>query len=453
MKQTRQTARRLLALVLLAGVLLLPGCGAAQGSAQVLRTVTYPTQAAYPQEADYVAGDGTFDADGYDEAYTAWLADRPAALPQTQRETLDAFCTASIPTFLNTETENPVYAPLNVYLALSMLCPATDGQTQQQLFDLLCVQDLPSLESLVDALWQANYIDDGQSVSRFANALWLEETIDFSQAVLDTLAQTWRAQTCQGKMGSDALNTALRDWFSAQTGGLLDAQAAQQGFRDNTVLAVTSTAYYKAAWSDPFWQARTADGCFQSANGEVHCDFMYQSQRRALYRGNNYSAVCLELQSGGAMWLFLPDAGTQPRELLKTQEWLASCLSEGCATGVQELQVNLSVPKFDVVSQRDLCDGLRKLGLTDLLEVGRADFSPLCETADGLYLSQVAHDARVTIDEEGVSAAAYTIAAVSEAAELPPEEEIDLVFDRPFLFALTSADNLPLFTGIVDCPV
>lgn len=37
-------------------------------------------------------------------------------------------------------------------------------------------------------------------------------------------------------------------------------------------------------------------------------------------------------------------------------------------------------------------------------------------------------------------------------AAAPPEEEMDFVLDRPFLFAITGADGLPLFVGVVNRP-
>ena len=32
------------------------------------------------------------------------------------------------------------------------------------------------------------------------------------------------------------------------------------------------------------------------------------------------------------------------------------------------------------------------------------------------------------------------------------EQEIDFILDRPFLFAITSQDGLPLFVGVVNQP-
>ena len=113
--------------------------------------------------------------------------------------------------------------------------------------------------------------------------------------------------------------------------------------------------------------------------------------------------------------------------------------------------MNLAVPKFDVSSDLNLNAGLQALGVTDVFSDDTADFSPMIENADGVFLSSAKHAARVAIDEEGVTAAAYTVMMEAGAAE-PPDEEIDFTLDRPFVFAITSQDGLPLFIGVVNTP-
>ena len=89
--------------------------------------------------------------------------------------------------------------------------------------------------------------------------------------------------------------------------------------------------------------------------------------------------------------------------------------------------------------------------MTDVFSPAAADFSPAIQDADGVYLSRADHAARVTVDEEGVTAAAYTVMMEAGAAE-PPDEEIDFTLDRPFVFAITARSGLPLFVGIVNTP-
>ena len=71
---------------------------------------------------------------------------------------------------------------------------------------------------------------------------------------------------------------------------------------------------------------------------------------------------------------------------------------------------------------------------------------------DGIFLSQAEHAVRVAIDEKGCTAAAYTVMAMSGGGSQPPDNVIDFVLNRPFLFVITDAAGLPLFTGIVRQP-
>ena len=95
---------------------------------------------------------------------------------------------------------------------------------------------------------------------------------------------------------------------------------------------------------------------------------------------------------------------------------------------------------------------LRSLGVTDVFDADTADFSPLMDNTDGIFLSQAKHAARVAIDEKGVIAAAYTVMAAAGAA-MPPDERVDFTLDRPFLFAVTGGSGTALFAGIVNTPV
>ena len=113
------------------------------------------------------------------------------------------------------------------------------------------------------------------------------------------------------------------------------------------------------------------------------------------------------------------------------------------------MKVNLSVPKFDVNSTINLKDGFEKMGVTDVFIEGKANFSEI--TADvPIFLTAANQSVRVQIDEEGVKAAAY-IEFPGAGSPAPPEEIIDFILDRPFIFAITT-DSIPLFAGTVNNP-
>lgn len=423
-----------------------------------IATAEYPEMPEYPDEAKYTDSEtGEFDSEGYQEAYQEWIESKIALLDQDQeyKEGLSGFYADTIREFLSDSNgENKIYSPLNVYMALSMLAELTDGNSRQQILDLLCAEDIETVRTKAAALWNANYCDDGAATSILANSVWLNENVEFKQDTLNTLAETYYASSFKGEMGSAEYTKALQSWINEQTEGLLEEQASGLELTEETILALASTIYYKAAWSDEFWKENNETDIFHADSGDIECEFMcQQSDSLGYYEEEGFSAVYKSLDQGGGMWLILPDENSSVDDILQTEGVLEDFFDEGTFESGNATSVKLYMPKFDVVSETDLISGLKDLGVTDIFDSTVSDFSPMTDDSEELYVSQAEHTARVTVDEEGVTAAAYTVMGVS-AASMPAEEIIvEFRLDRPFLFILTGEDGSPLFTGIVNQPV
>ena len=451
-------AAAVLAVAFTAGALLGPWSRGndPMAGARAVALAAYPEMAPYPDESAYFDSAGNFDDEGFSEAYSAWWDDRRAQYGRWdgERDDLADFYAATLPAFLSGgEGENRVYAPLNVYFALGMLAEITDGESRQQILSLLGQDSMEQLRAQVSDLWNANYCDDGATASILASSLWLREDIPYVQETLDTLAETYYASTYQGEMGSEALNEALRAWINHQTGGLLEEQAEGLTLDPDTVIALATTICFRANWSSEFRTENTTPGTFHAPEGDVTCDFMHQSGNGAYYWGDQFSAISRSLNRSGTMWFLLPDEGGSPEDLLADPEVMAFLTAGSDWEQRKILIVNQSIPKFDVSSDMDLIQGLKALGVTDVFDDQISDFTPLTEEMNQIYVSKAQHAARVAIDEEGVTAAAYTVIAGDTGDGAPPEDEVDFVADRPFLFAVTSRTGQLLFVGVVNRPV
>ena len=434
-----------------------------------LAVAQYPEMAPRPLQEDYYSPiTHDLDWDKYDAAYDAWWDSRQALRSGTDYTgMMDDFLTATTAQFLaDAGAENRIYSPLNVYMALSMLAETAGENSRQQIFDLLQVDSIEALRDRAAALWKDHYRDDGAMTSILANSLWLRSDMTYSQKVLNTLAEDYYASSFSGEMGTEAYNQALRDWLNEQTGGLLAEQTEGLEMKPETVLALASTIYFKAAWDDEFNKDRTETDTFHALSGDVDVDFMRRTLDGAFYWGDDFTAAELRFQEGGGMWLILPAEGTTVDQLLESGQAMDFLLSpkydryddkgnvavEGW-TGQKYLTIHLSMPKFDVSSDLDLIDGLKELGVTDVFDGSVSNFDPLgASTDDPLYVSQAKHAARVKVDEEGCEAAAYTVMMVGPTSAAPPNDEVDFTLDRPFLFAVTGDSGLPLFTGVVNQP-
>lgn len=347
---------------------------------------------------------------------------------------------------------NVALSPVNIYLALAMLAETAEGNSRQQILDLMGLDSIEALRKQADQVWRANYWNDGLSTSVLASSLWLDERLSYNESVVNTLSESYYASVFRGQMGSAELNNTLQDWLNKNTGELLSDYVKDVKLTADAVMSLATTIHYQAEWDGFFHKELNTEDAFHTPTGDKTVTFMHTSDRRGYYWGEGYSAICLPLKSEDLMWLILPDEGKTPADLLSEGVAIRE-LMDGTER-VKSMIINLSLPKFDISSKLSLVPTLQKLGITDVFSP-LADFSALIPQTDDLanpYVESIEHAARVSINEDGVTAAAYTlIISYGATAQPPVQEEIDFVLDRPFLFVVQS-DNMPLFTGIVNNP-
>ena len=407
----------------------------------------YPQMPKRPQPEDYPTNSQQFFEDEWQ-----WEQNRreyDIASPESAHD-LDPFIEEAIKQFLSGDG-NQVCSPLNIYFTLAMLARTTDGSSRQQILDVLGHSSMDSLSAQANQLWRAHYSNDGQTISLLANSVWLDSQYRFVQETLDALAKDHYASVFNGDLGTAEMNRQLAAWLDSQTGGLLTEYTGNIKLEPETVFTLASTAYFSANWVDDFYEGATKQETFHAEGRDIITDFMHQTSRDYLYyEGNDFDAISLALADNHRMWLILPDQDSSPKALLEQGDCYDLISHPDAWTQCREVTVNLSLPKFDVSSGQDLISGLKAMGITDVCNPVTANYSPI--TTEPLYLGGTQHAARVAVDEGGVIAAAYTL--MKNYGEAMPEvqEEIDFTLDRPFLFAITGADDLPLFAGVVAEP-
>lgn len=346
--------------------------------------------------------------------------------------------------------ENAVLSPVNIYMALAMLAELTDGESRAQLLDLIGSQDIEAVREQAQAIWRACSMDVEEIQCVLASSVWLRDDLGYVQETMDTLANTYYASSYRGEMGSGEINRAIQSWLNEQTRGLLEEQAATIETNPLTVLLLATTIYYSAQWTDEFNEEQNYTDVFHTPSGDVDAEYMYAGRFMEYYSGEGWGAVRLPLRGGNGMWFILPDEGVSVDALLEDED-VTRLMSSGEADGGEYAMVYFSVPKFDIAAQLDLIGGLMELGVTDVFDSAVSDFTPMTTDTDGVFVSEATHAARVKIDEEGVEAAAFTVLD-DPTSMAPSDEEIYFTLDRPFLFAISSQDGLPLFAGVVNRP-
>lgn len=401
------------------------------------------------------------DRDNYDtfeeyavdrDAYYQIMDQRDSLLTATL-EALNGFFTQTTAAYMSADPDaNRVYSPINAYIALATLAEVTGGESRQQVLSALNTTDLETLRAQVGILWEEVYLDNGNEISLLANSLWLDDSLTYQQAVMDDLALYYYTSVYQKDLSRSGAGRALSTWVNNNTGGLLKSNTSGIRFPENAVLTLASTVYLQSKWSDQFSASKNTRSEFHAPGGDVTATFMNIRDENYYYWTEDYGASYRWLKNGCKMWFFLPDEDKTVADILDDGKYLELLLpgSSGDESQSKYLFVNWSIPKFDISSSADLSGSFQDQGITDVFSLESADFTAI--TGDSpVYLTGVNQAARVTIDEEGVKAASY-IEIPGAGAAMPPEDHVDLVLDRPFVFVIADSSGIPLFTGVVNAP-
>jgi serpin B len=115
-------------------------------------------------------------------------------------------------------------------------------------------------------------------------------------------------------------------------------------------------------------------------------------------------------------------------------------------------QVTLTLPKFKIQGATfSVKDALKTLGATAVFDPKSADLSGIAippPPDQYLYISDVLHQAFISVDEKGTEAAAATGAMGMTATAVPDLPSVALVINQPFIFLIRdNATGAVVFLG------
>ncbi|KAL3096363.1 hypothetical protein niasHT_026330 [Heterodera trifolii] len=156
----------------------------------------------------------------------------------------------------------------------------------------------------------------------------------------------------------------------------------------------------------------------------------------------NFKLLGMEFVGGNAhLFIILPNSNDGLTKVLGelTEAKLMEMVKNSPVT-----KVMVSLPKFKIESTHYLEEHLPSLGLKSAFDPNSADFSGINGT-ERLYISKVLQKAMISVNEQGVEAAAATIIMLGPVSTA----EIPAVFraDHPFAFFLIKSKKEVLFSG------
>ncbi len=353
---------------------------------------------------------------------------------------------------------NFVVSPSSVAIALSMARAGAKGETAAQMDAVLHALGADAQAAGLNALDAAltsrtgTYKDETDKpvdlTLKIANATFAQRDMTFVPAYLDALATQYGAglQLVDYKRDAEAARKLINAWVSEQTASRIPELLAPGILDSMTRLALVNAIYLKAPWLTPFDPDATKAGAFTRADGTtVQAQMMSAGEQFGYAAGSGWCAVDLPYVGGSlSLTVILPD------DIAAFEKSLTPDVLSTITSSLETKQVELTLPKFDIETKVDLAKVLGGMGMADAFDHDRADFSGIT-SQEKLFISNVIHQANITIDEKGTEAAAAT--AVVMRVTAAPASPVSLTVDHPFLFALRDgATGAVLFLGRIDDP-
>ena len=341
--------------------------------------------------------------------------------------------------------QNIFYSPSSISIALAMTFMGARGDTAKQMSEALHWEAMTSDQlhdqqrHFLDALQESN--DEGNELLA-ANRLFVQKSLTIEQEFLEGTKRFYNAEMALTDYQKDpeGARKEINDWVENKTKENIKNLIPEGIIDSSTKLTLVNAIYFKGIWQNEFDQRATRPkDFFVSKKKKVKVKMMkLKTNFKHIANVGELGCQLVELPYQGedlSMLILLPQDkyGLTSVEASLTHDKLQKAIA---LTQVQPSgEVKVYLPRFNMTQEFQLNELLAKMGVTDMFNANKADFTGI---SPGLFVTHAIHKAFVEVNEKGTEAAAATAVVMSRSKSPPGGSAKIPVFcaDHPFLFLL-----------------
>jgi serpin B len=352
-------------------------------------------------------------------------------------------------------TQNIFISPYSAATVLQMVANGAAGQTKVEMQQVLGTGNLPDAKVNAANKEVAQLLNDSNTnvILNTADAIWYRSGVSVNPDFLAVNREFFDATVEPLDFSDPAAVDVINNWASEKTHGRISHLADGMIDPEYARLFLANAVYFKGKWEDPFDAGNTKDQPFYLRDGSQKTVSMMTKTKTFSYRhGTGYQAVRLPYEGGNlSMYVFLPDTNSSPEKLLSIltgDKWRRIT-----KPGFSDERGTLDLPKFKIEYSVELKQPLQDLGMNAAFDTTNADFSDI-SSKEPLYISGALQKTFVEVKEEGTEAAVTGVAMMaSQAFDMPPPNQFEMIANRPFLFLIEdNQTGVILFMGVVFDP-
>lgn len=355
---------------------------------------------------------------------------------------LNTFSSKTSSIVLKSENKNMVYSPISVYYATAMLREMADGETLAKLSQYMGAENI-ELATELQKIMENEKALNGLQIN---NSYWvsLNHADNTSLDFLNVLKEHFYAYAFATDFTNEGAYNDIDNWAKIATNDMIDYNSKDLFQSPNIVSVLLNAVFFQSNWENQFNKDNNYKDKFYGIDGqESEIEYMFQMIEKGEFTvGEDYDAATLSMKNG-SMHFILPKNDKTVDQLLENENFFNEYMSAERANGI----LKISLPKYEVESE--LKNLLELLGLSDIVGDGAApNLSRAFKTGgEGFAVSGIIQVAKVEVYEEGAKAAAVTAEVVEES--MPIGDELEIKFDKPFIFLITLNGGEIIFTGKV----
>ena len=337
-----------------------------------------------------------------------------------------------------------IVSPISVTYMLGMLNTGADGQTRQQITDVLglgnSIQEINEYcKKMTD---EAPRVDPSVTVQ-------IANSIDVNSALGLTLVPQFKtdmqnyynAQVEALDFNKSSSLDKINDWCKKNTDGMIPTILDK--LNSSAAMYLLNAIYFKATWTEKFDPKDTRDMDFTMPDCSTRQHKMMHRKALAAYDKNDLCEMLyLPYGSNGyGMYVLLPVEGKTVDDVI---QGLSADGVEQQVFNMEPHVVDILMPRFTTSSETMLKEVLSSMGMP-LAFTQFAEFPNMAQGAN-LYVSMMKQKAKIEVNEEGTKASAVTIAEMEITAPPPPHyQQVDFHATRPFVYYIVETSTRSIF--------
>ncbi|TKR70287.1 hypothetical protein L596_022329 [Steinernema carpocapsae] len=342
--------------------------------------------------------------------------------------------------------ESAVVSPFSVGMALSTINVGGKGKTS----DEITKEAFNGMSKNIVDSWFKDTIRHLQSARdniKLASAIYAEKTIDILKSYQDSLKISYNTKVNKVDFIDQHKDqrAAINEFVKSVTSGNIPEVLAKNDVSSATRFVAVNVLHVKSQFAHKFYKEDTKKADFhKEGKSTKKVDMMHRTLGGTYFETKDYAYAALSFNSPGlSLFLIVPKTGTltalKEKFVSATHKYTAATNQAGYFP-----ELHVTMPKINQNVHLNLKDAMKKHGVTEMF-ASKADFSGISK--DKLIVDDIIHQAKIDVDEEGVTASAATVLSMVGGAGFCRENcEATIVADKPFIFGIAHG-RTPLFVG------